>query len=333
MSTTDENVLARQWRGQVPIIALFQFAGLFFILFYYPELLFKINNSLAPDYSLHDSVNVTLLWIFERTNKIQLLLSVQYHYLILAALAATSAILALIAVTTLRRMDFSVFLRAVFFLVLGLLAIPTVLLAYVLRWVPVAIFSFFASIYRAIASVFAFLSPYIGWVIISIVTITVVVTVVIALARIATGRIVLTLAIVMGGSLLFFPELLNAVTTIAVGAWSVTVEIAAYPIAVLGYVFGFIVAALAFIVSALLVLLPSMFVISQFGHIFIDSLFDARNVRRSARAAGRFLVGIGCHSMLTWKSTGSAWCGAGLRHGLRTLWSECGLRGRCRFFC
>lgn len=36
-----------------------------------------------------------------------------------------------------------------------------------------------------------------------------------------------------------------------------------------------------------------MFITSQFGHIFLDSLFDARNVRRSARAAGRFLVGIG----------------------------------------
>jgi hypothetical protein len=292
-NTADENIIARLWRGQLHIIVLFQLTGVFFILFYYPELVFRMHNWLAPTYALHETVNALLLWVYDRTNTLQLLLSDQYHFLILAALTATSTVLVLILATTLRRMDFSVLLRAIFFLAIGLLAIPIVLLAYILRWIPGAIFSFLAGIFGAITSVFTFLAPYVGSAIIAIVVIVVSLVVVFALARTATGRIILALAVVLLGSLMFFPELLNTLTTVALGAWGVAGNIASYPIAGLGYVFGFIGAILTFIFSALLLLIPLMFVISQFGHIFIDSLFDARNVRRSARAAGRFLVGIG----------------------------------------
>lgn len=291
--TADEHVIARQWRGQLSLIVFFQLSGVFFVLFYYPELVFSVHNWLAPAYALHDTVNSLLLWAYERTNALQLLLSDQYHNLVISALTSTSAVLALIFVTTLRRMDFGIFFRAIFFIIIGLFAIPTVLLAYVFRWVPSTIFSFFASIFGAIVSVFAFLAPYVGFVSVAIVVIVVSVAVVSTLAQTSIGRTVLAFAVALVGALAFTPDLLTSLAAIAGGAWDVTTSIAAYPIAGLGYVFGFIGAILTFIFSALFLLIFLMFVSSQFGHIFLDSLFDARNVKRSARAAGRFLVGIG----------------------------------------
>jgi hypothetical protein len=93
--------------------------------------------------------------------------------------------------------------------------------------------------------------------------------------------------------LFWYPELRQTLSSLTYAAWSIGADIAAYPITWLGYIFGFLISALIFIFASALILLISMAIFSQFGHILIDSLFDARNVRRSARAAGRFLVGIG----------------------------------------
>lgn len=288
-----KNVIARQWRGEWRLIALFQFSGIFFIFFYYPEILFSIHDRMMPVYTLRESVNTFLLWAYARANTLQLLLSDQYHILILTSLIAICAVLALIFGTTIRRMDFGVLLRAVFFLAVGLLAIPTVLLAYVLRWIPGTIFAFFLNVFGAIVSAFAFLAPYVGWLVVVAVAVAVSVLLIRALKRTTAGRIILAFAAVALLSTMFFPEVLNTLMAAVLGVWSVASSIAAYPVAGLGYVFGFIGTVLTFVFSALLLLILSMFAVSQFGHIFIDSLFDARNVRRSARAAGRFLVGIG----------------------------------------
>lgn len=292
-SNQDENVIARQWRGQFPLILTFQFAGIFFILLYYAELVFIIHNWLAPTHALHEVTDAFLIWAYNHANALQLMLSDKYHYLILAALSAISVIFAMITVTALRRSDFGVLLRAVFFLGIGLLAIPAVLFAYVLRWVPGTILSFFANIFSAIASVFYFIAPYVGYLIVGVLGLGITIAILIWLARSTLGRIALGLVVVLVVGLYFNPEILESLGSVALVAWTTAGDVVAYLIAGLGYVFGFIATALAFVFSALLIAIVSMFVFSQFGHIFIDSLFDARNVRRSARAAGRFLVGIG----------------------------------------
>jgi hypothetical protein len=292
-STQGKEVIARQWRGQIPLIAMFQFAGIFFILFYYSELVLSVHDWLAPDYVLRQATNASLLWIYNQTNSLQLLLFDKHHYLILISLFAASVIFATISITAIRRSDFGVLLRAVLFIGIGLLAIPAVLLAYVLRWVPGEIFVFFASIFTAIALVFSFIAPYVGYVMTGILGLGIVFVTVLWLGSTTIGRILLGLAVILVGSLYFHPETLESISSFVLGVWTVAGDIVAYPIAGLGYVFGIIASALAFIVSALIVVALSMFVFSQFGHMLIDSLFDARNVRRNARAAGRFLVGIG----------------------------------------
>lgn len=282
-----------QLRMELPLIVTFQISGLFFIIFYYPEVALETLDSFAPTHALHETVDAILLWVYEKTDALQRLLSEQYHNLILAATTGVTAIFTLIALTTLRRGDLGVMLRAILFPAIGLLAIPTVLLAYVLRWIPGAILSILESIFGVIASAFVIVAPFVGMAIGAAVIILISGTVLFLLVRSIGGRIVLIIGIIIGGSLVLLPNLLITLTAAVSIVWNFASDIAAYPIAGFGYVFGFVVAVLAFIVGVAIVLVPSMFVVSQFGHILMDSLFDARNVRRSSRAAGRFLVGIG----------------------------------------
>jgi len=289
----DNNIIARQWRGQMSLIATFQFAGVFFIIFYYSELVISFHNAYFPDYALRRAVSKFLIWAYNNTNSIQLIIIDKYHYLIIISLFFICIIFLTIAVTALRRLDVGVFIRAAFFFGVGLLAMPAVLLIYVLRWVPVELFTVLVVIFSTVAGVFSYVAPYLGYLIVGGAGVSVSILLIFLLSRTNIGRFVFVFMMMSFLIIYSYPDMMEVIVSIMLTAWALAGRIVAYPIDGLGYIFGFVASAITLIFFLVFICVIALFVISQFGHMFIDSLFDARNVRRIARAAGRFLVGIG----------------------------------------
>lgn len=276
------------------LVLLFQFSGVFFILFYYPEITAITIDHFVTFSDLPNYIQTGINWSYKNTNQLQDLLYGHYHYIVFAAVASLSITYLFIALTTLRRGKFRVFIRAIFFSFIGLMAIPTVLLLYQLRWVPGAILSTLASIRDAIASFFSVIAPYVGYAIAGLITLSLAAWMAYLLFT-AKARLRIAILLGFGLCLLWFtvPEFSNLLSIAFTNSYEFLSAIAAYPIAGLGHVFGFLGAAIVFFFGAALTILVGMVIISQFGHMLVDSLFDARNVQRSALAAGRFLVGIG----------------------------------------
>ena len=240
-----------------------------------------------------EEINSALIGIHRVSNSIQKALTAHYSLLVILALASVAAVFALLAVTGLRRRDASVVLRAIFFLILGLGAIPFVLWLWTLRWLPAYLLTIANAIFAFIAS---WIGPIVGFVFPIVMALSfcvMAIALLVTLLRVWWGRVLLLL--VAGAALAFavfwgdFQSILNAIAA----AGSALRTFASYAAGAVGNILAFVGTALAFIVAFIIVASAVMFVLSQFGHIFIDSRFDARNVRKSARAAGRFLVGIG----------------------------------------
>jgi hypothetical protein len=240
-----------------------------------------------------ESINTFLISVYRASNVIQKSLVDNYAILIVLALASVAAVFLLLAMTSLRRGNISVVARAIFFLALGLCAIPFVLLLWTLRWLPVYLLNIGVNI-------FTFISSWVGWffqiilppffiLVGGILAIILVVT----LLRHGWGRLLL---LVMAVAILGFVTLGGDIQSVlsALGALGGALKtVVSYPINAISFILSFIVAALGFVLVFSFVTAVAMLIVSQFGHILVDSLFDARNVRKSARAAGRFLVGIG----------------------------------------
>ncbi|WP_428623899.1 hypothetical protein [Sedimenticola sp.] len=295
MSTTNdtESVATDTLEIDPKAIAAFQIGGIFFLLFYYSELLFVLRNRFLPNLRIGEWLDSFFLVTYEIANSGQRELNEYFPEILAASLFGVLAVYVLILVTSLRRFSDLVFIRAVFFLCLGLCAIPAVLVLWTLRWLPEYLFSVLASIYNYLASwvgpVVAFIAPYLGYLFLA----TIGLFALLLLLSTRIGRWVLgTLTVALAGlyfaGLEFFPALE------AIRSFGGTVgEVLSYPISWGGYVLSFLIAVLSAVLFFVVVVAVCMVVISQFGHIFLDTLFDARNVRRSAVAAGRFLVGIG----------------------------------------
>jgi hypothetical protein len=268
-------------------IIIFQAAGIFFLLFYYSELILVTRNTLFPTMPMGESINTFLISVYRASNVIQKSLVDNYAILIVLALASVAAVFLLLAMTSLRRGNISVVARAIFFLALGLCAIPFVLLLWTLRWLPVYLLNIGVNI-------FTFISSWVGWffqiilppffiLVGGILAIILVVT----LLRHGWGRLLL---LVMAVAILGFVTLGGDIQSVlsALGALGGALKtVVSYPINAISFILSFIVAALGFVLVFSFVTAVAMLIVSQFGHILVDSLFDARNVRKSARSGGK----------------------------------------------
>lgn len=327
--TTDETATGASerlfdWRA----FLLFQLAGLFFLLFYYSELVLVTLNGLVPDLPARETVNTGFLAIYGLSNAIQKALVGQYAALLLLGLASIALVFVLLVATSLRRLDIQVTLRGVFFLVLGTLAIPAILWLWSLRWLPGAIGGFFMMVYGAIAGflqpIVFFVAPLVGMVIAYSMIVSALAWL---LRRGWFGPVFAVVLLSACTALLLVDGLLETVIAWidAIGAF--LNMILSFPLMAATVAISFSITAISFAVAGVVIGSIVLLVVSQFGHMFIDTLFDASNVRKDARAAGRFLVGIGflCATiLLCFAENQFARVGAG--NALETLHAYFGLR-------
>lgn len=322
VSSTRAKVL--DWRS----IVLFQCAGLFFLLFYYSELALVTLNGLAPDLPARETINAGILTAYRLSDAIQKALVDHYAALLLLGLASIAAVFVMLLATSLRRLDAWVILRGAVFLVLGALAIPGVLWLWSLRWLPGAIGGFFMMVYGAIAGVFTpivfFVAPLVGLV----VGYTIAVTILVRILRLGgLGLLILAGALAAAVAAVMAAGALEGLWSWLAGAAGMVGAVMAYPVAGIVIAGSFVLTVVGFLIIAVIVGSIALLVISQFGHMFIDTLFDASNVREDARAAGRFLVGIGflCSTILLCFA-GNQFARLGAGHALEALHGYLGTR-------
>lgn len=288
-------------------IAIYQASGIFFILFYYSDQLLITINANFPEYPLSSYVNSVIISIYHFSDNIQKSLFKYYPTIMASAIYSLFGIYALILVFSLAKGSLGAFLRATIFFTLGLIAIPFTLLIWTLRWIPgylldilLHIFELINGLLSIIGILFADIVRYF-WTPISLLFLFTIFIMVIYLIYMAIRHAVISSRIILIAisaiSLivisLSFWKYFESLFEIIFYLGDFVISGISFAFSVVAHVFSFIVSTIILLSLVALVAIISMFVTSQFGHILLDTLFDARNVSRNARAAGRFLAGIG----------------------------------------
>lgn len=267
-------------------LLLFQCAGIVFLLFYLPEQSLLIIRWGGLTGWLADTAKELFTWSFKISDTLQSHLAEYYAPLFALALLLTALTYAVIALLAIANSNPAILLRALLFAVIGALAIPAVLTAYSYGWIPVLIVSYvFAAFNFLIGIAVKYLFPVVAGLVIVFLVVTWL------MQRPFIVRVIflcfVVAAIILG--VLYW----NAFLEFTLPLIKALIEFLVPIFAVLGSVVAAILTFATLVLSVVLGAMAFALINSQFGHILIDTLLDARHVHTDARTAGRFFIGIG----------------------------------------